>query len=207
MISFCWNSQARLAGLAVRANYKITPKKITIPPARRDRAALIFMTGLAPCSRPTWLKEFEKRCCLRASRRKVPKMSTTSDPEPQPRQTLNLPAAATPPEVAVKNGSSPDKNVSGASRPGLSKRRLAVAFAVAALSDALAVVATLAPPVEWALDFVTALVLFMVLGRRWLLLPALVMEAIPGLWVFPFWLLVVGTIAVTGQIKPKLRVE
>jgi len=116
-------------------------------------------------------------------------MSTTPEPEPQPRQA------------------SPGKNVSGASLPGLSKRRLAVAFAVAALSDALAVVATLAPPVEWVLDFVTALVLYVVLGRRWLLLPALIMEAIPGLWVFPFWLLVVGTIAVTGQIKPKLRVE
>ena len=78
-----------------------------------------------------------------------------------------------------------------------------MALAVAALSDALAVVATLAPPVEWALDLVTALVLFMLLGRRWLLLPALILEAIPGLWVFPFWVLVVGAIAVTGQIKPK----
>ena len=34
-------------------------------------------------------------------------------------------------------------------------------------------------------------------------LPALIMEAIPGMWVFPFWVLVVGAIAVTGQIKPK----
>jgi hypothetical protein len=55
------------------------------------------------------------------------------------------------------------------------------------------------------LDLVTALVLFVLLGRRWLLLPALIMEAIPGLWVFPFWMLVVGAIAVTGQIKPKIK--
>jgi len=95
------------------------------------------------------------------------------------------------------------KEGSGAPLPGLSKRRLAVAFAAAAASDVLAVAVTLAPPVEWALDLVTALVLFAVLGRRWLLLPALIMEAIPGMWVFPFWVLVVGAIAVTGQIKPK----
>jgi lysylphosphatidylglycerol synthetase-like protein (DUF2156 family) len=132
-------------------------------------------------------------------------MSTPPEPEPQPRPTLNLPTAATPPEVATLNETSPGKEVSGASLPGLSKRRLAVAFIVAALSDVLAVLATLAPPVEWALDLVTALVLFVLLGRRWLLLPALIMEAIPGLWVFPFWMLVVGAIAVTGQIKPKIK--
>jgi hypothetical protein len=132
-------------------------------------------------------------------------MSTTPEPESQPRQNLNLPTAVTPPEITVVNEASPGKNVSGASLPGLSKRRLAVAFAVAALADVLSVVATLAPPVEWTLDFATALVLFVVLGWRWLLLPALIMEAIPGLWAFPFWLLVVGAIAVTGQIKPKIK--
>jgi lysylphosphatidylglycerol synthetase-like protein (DUF2156 family) len=133
-------------------------------------------------------------------------MSTPPEPEPPPRQTPDLPAAATPPVVTGMNEACRGKVVSDAFRPGLSKRRLAVAFAVAALSDVLAVVATLAPPFEWVLDFLTALALFLVLGRRWLLLPAPIMEAIPGLWVFPFWVLVVGAIAVTGQIKPKLRV-
>jgi lysylphosphatidylglycerol synthetase-like protein (DUF2156 family) len=99
----------------------------------------------------------------------------------------------------------PPKVVSGAPLPGLTKRRLGVAFAVAALSDALSVVFTLAPPLEWTLDLMTALVLFVLLGRRWLLLPALIMEAIPGLWVFPFWVLVVGAIAVTGRIKPGIK--
>jgi hypothetical protein len=132
-------------------------------------------------------------------------MSTTPEPEPPPRQALNLPPAAMPPVVTVVNEAFPGKDFSGASLPGLSKRRLAVAFVVAALSDVLAVLATLAPPVEWTLDLVTALVLFMLLGRRWLLLPALILEAIPGLWVFPFWMLVVGAVAVTGQIKPKIK--
>jgi hypothetical protein len=43
----------------------------------------------------------------------------------------------------------------------------------------------------------TALLLFMVLGRQWLLLPGLALEAIPG-GILPFWLLVVGAIAVLG---------
>jgi hypothetical protein len=51
---------------------------------------------------------------------------------------------------------------------------------------------TLAPPIVWAVDLGTALLLFMVLGRQWLLLPGLVLEAIPGVGVLPFWLLVGG---------------
>ena len=42
-------------------------------------------------------------------------------------------------------------------------------------------------------------------GRLWLLLPGLVMEAIPGVGVLPFWLLVVGAIAVWATARPKLK--
>ncbi len=63
---------------------------------------------------------------------------------------------------------------------------------------------TPAPPLAWAVDVVTALFLFLVLGRQWLLLPGLVLEAIPGIGVLPFWLLVVGAIAVFGTPRPKL---
>jgi hypothetical protein len=103
------------------------------------------------------------------------------------------------------DGTPSDGKVFGVLPPDLSKRRLAAAFAVAVVSDALSILATLAPPVEWASDITTAILLFLILGRRWLLLPALIMEAIPGLWVFPFWVLVVGAIAVTGQIKPAIK--
>jgi hypothetical protein len=51
----------------------------------------------------------------------------------------------------------------------------------------------------------TALLLFMVLGRQWLLLPGLALEAIPGLGVLPFWLLVVGAIAVLGTPRPNFE--
>jgi hypothetical protein len=57
----------------------------------------------------------------------------------------------------------------------------------------------------WAVDVVTALLLFAVLGWQWLLLPGLVMEAIPGVAVLPLWLLVVGGIAVWGTPRPKVR--
>ena len=86
-----------------------------------------------------------------------------------------------------------------------SKKRLALAFAIAGISDAIGAFATPLPPIVWAVDLGTALLLFMVLGRQWLLLPGLALEAIPGLGVLPFWLLVVGAIAVLGTPRPKLE--
>ena len=80
-----------------------------------------------------------------------------------------------------------------------------MAFIIAALADGLSVFLTLTPPVQWALDLATAILLFIVLGRQWILLPGLVMEAIPGLYVFPFWVLVVGAVAVWGTARPKLN--
>lgn len=87
--------------------------------------------------------------------------------------------------------------------PAAARRRLAAAFAVAAVSDVLSASLTFLAPVQWGVDLVTAGLLFLLLGRRWLLLPGLVAEAIPGLAVFPAWILVVGSIAVWGSVgKP-----
>jgi hypothetical protein len=86
-----------------------------------------------------------------------------------------------------------------------SRKRLALAFAIAGISDAIGAFATLLPPVVWLVDLGTALLLFMVLGRQWLLLPGLALEAIPGLGVLPFWLLVVGAIAVLGTPRPSFE--
>jgi hypothetical protein len=55
--------------------------------------------------------------------------------------------------------------------------------------------------VQWALDIGTAFLLFLILGRRWALLPGLIAEAIPGMGVFPVWILVVASIAVYDGIK------
>lgn len=84
-----------------------------------------------------------------------------------------------------------------------SKGRLGVALAIALISDVVGAFAALAPPLVWLVDLVTAILLFTVLGRQWLLLPGLVLEAIPGIGVAPLWLLVVGAIALWGTARPK----
>ena len=83
------------------------------------------------------------------------------------------------------------------------KKRLAMAFAVAVISDVLSAWLEFVPPLQWALDILTAGLLFVLLGRQWLILPGLIAEAIPGLAVFPFWVLVVGSIAVWGKISKR----
>ena len=83
--------------------------------------------------------------------------------------------------------------------------RLAFAFAVAGVSDLVGAFASVAPPIGWAVDVVTAALLFVVLGWQWLLFPGLVLEAIPGVGVLPFWLLVVGAIAALGTPRPRLE--
>jgi hypothetical protein len=85
------------------------------------------------------------------------------------------------------------------------RARIAIAFAVAAVSDFFSIWATVAPPVQWAIDGATALLLFLILGRRWALLPGLIAEAIPGMGVFPVWVLVVVSIAIYDGIKKPLK--
>jgi hypothetical protein len=87
----------------------------------------------------------------------------------------------------------------------LSNKRLGLALAIAVLADVLGAFVTLAPPMVWAVDLVTAILLFMVLGWNWLLLPGIIMEAIPGVSVLPLWVLVVATIAIWGTARPKLQ--
>jgi hypothetical protein len=82
--------------------------------------------------------------------------------------------------------------------------RLVLAFVIAGVSDVIGAFVSLAPPIGWAIDFVTAALLFVVLGWQWLLLPGLVLEAIPGIGILPFWVLVVGAIAVLGTPRPRI---
>jgi hypothetical protein len=86
-----------------------------------------------------------------------------------------------------------------------SRAILALAIGAAAVSDALSIWITFAPPFQWALDLATAFLLFLIFGRRWVLLPGLVMEAIPGMGVFPWWLLVVLSIILYDGIKKPTR--
>ncbi len=79
--------------------------------------------------------------------------------------------------------------------------KIAIAFGVAAVSDLLSIWVGLALPLQWTVDLATAIILFLVLGRRWALLPGLIAEAIPGLGIFPIWLLVVLSIILYDGIK------
>ncbi len=81
------------------------------------------------------------------------------------------------------------------------RAKMALAFGVAAVSDVLSIWLTFAPPFQWALDLATAFILFLIFGRRWALLPGLAMEAIPGMGVFPWWVLVVLSIILYDGIK------
>jgi len=79
--------------------------------------------------------------------------------------------------------------------------RMAMAFGVAGVSDVLSMWLTFAPPFEWALDMATAFALFLILGKRWALLPGLIAEAIPGMGIFPVWVLVVLSITIYDGIR------
>src|SRR6516162_31441 len=115
-----------------------------------------------------------------------------------------MPATMTPPLAE------PSKQPGSAQTPSsntlkFSKKQLALAFVIAGTSDAIGAFITLLPPIGWVADLATALLLFMVLGRQWLLLTGLAQDALPGLGVLPFWLLVVGAIAVLGPPRPRFE--
>lgn len=69
------------------------------------------------------------------------------------------------------------------------------ALLIAVLSDALGFGVALMPPIQWLLDGVTAVVLFVQLGFSWGLLLALAVEVVPALALFPAWTLVVLALA------------
>lgn len=107
---------------------------------------------------------------------------------------------------AASNQPLPSPSSPAQARPlAFSKTRLGLALGIAAVADALGAFGASVPPAVWAVDLVTAILLFAVLGWRWLLLPGLIMEAIPGVSALPFWLMVVGAIAVWGTARPKLK--
>jgi len=83
----------------------------------------------------------------------------------------------------------------------VSRARFAIAFGVAAISDFISMWTELVPPIQWAVDLGTAGLLFLLLGRIWALLPGLIVEAIPGMGIFPVWVLVVMSLIVYDEIK------
>lgn len=83
--------------------------------------------------------------------------------------------------------------------------RIVPALLVALIADTLSLIFSLALPVEWTIDVLAAVSLFVILGARWPLLPALLMEAVPGLAMLPTWLLVVSWIVFAGRTPATRR--
>jgi hypothetical protein len=98
-----------------------------------------------------------------------------------------------PPVVIVERGELIPKRMSWG--------RLALALGVAGLSDIISFWTEFVPPVQWVVDVSTAFLLFLILGRRWALLPGLIAEAIPGMAIFPVWILVVLSIFVYDEVR------
>lgn len=75
------------------------------------------------------------------------------------------------------------------------------AILVALASDALGFGVVLLLPLQWMLDSVTALAIWALLGFRWYLLPALAIEVVPALELFPAWTLAVAAYAAAEPAK------
>jgi hypothetical protein len=98
--------------------------------------------------------------------------------------------------------------VVGGALPGVSRRRKAIALALAAASDLAQVALSpafaegAASPFELALDAATALVILLVVGFRWRLAIALAAELVPGVDLFPTWTAVVASLPVQPKPEP-----
>ncbi len=130
-------------------------------------------------------------------------MSSPPHPEGDPRTLSPAHSAPHPPPSAPP--ADPKVPLGGRNALRFTRQQLILAVAIAAASDLLCAFVVFAPPLVWAIDVATALLLFAVLGWHWLLLPGLIFEALPGFAVVPFWLLVVAGIVLWGTARPKLK--
>ena len=85
-------------------------------------------------------------------------------------------------------------------------RQRITALAIAIVSDIVNAIFTWAPPIVIGIDVVTAVLLWLVLGRPMVLLPVFIAEALPGVSVVPFWTSVAGGLAFFGRIPGRGRV-
>jgi hypothetical protein len=69
------------------------------------------------------------------------------------------------------------------------------AMILGAISDAISFGLAFSGPFEVAADLITAVALFAILGFRWPLFIPLVVEAIPGVAVFPTWVVAIAAMA------------
>ena len=112
----------------------------------------------------------------------------------------------TPPEQ-VQAKRVPGTAIAGSPAPSplhthapVASTRFILAFIVAIASDIVSLLTEIVPPLQLAVDGVTAFLLFLSLGRN-LAHPSrdLIAEAIPGIAAFPSWIFVVLAIFATDR--------
>lgn len=84
--------------------------------------------------------------------------------------------------------------------PNISKWRFILAFLVALTAD------TVGAPLgsfNIVFDVFVAIILIVILGFNWMIIPALLVECVPGLGVFPTWAMAIMAIAGWKTIKHK----
>ncbi len=84
---------------------------------------------------------------------------------------------------------------------GITAWRFVLAFCVAVAADTVGLLFGEALVVVF--DVVVALILLFVLGFNWILIPALLAEAIPGVGLFPTWALAVLAVAGLNTFNTK----
>ena len=81
--------------------------------------------------------------------------------------------------------------------------RFALAFVVAVAADAVLAAAVFTGPIAIVGDVVVALLLCGIVGFNWIFVPTLLVEAVPGLNLFPTWTLAVLALAGIRAIRHK----
>lgn len=81
--------------------------------------------------------------------------------------------------------------------------RFILAFVVAVLADVILTAFALIEPLEIVADTMVALILCSILGFNWVYVPALLIEAVPALNIFPTWTLAVLVLAGIKVMKHK----
>lgn len=120
--------------------------------------------------------------------------SEDKDPKPAPKD-VPLEIVNDVPDGAQRGGGTSDDST-GSSRVGTSPFRFGLSLLIGALADWL----ELLFPFAWVpIDCVTAAVFFMLWGLRWETALVLIPELIPGLNVFPSWLLLAFYLGQKGR--------
>ena len=76
-----------------------------------------------------------------------------------------------------------------------------LALGIAMISDFLSFGFIWAIPIEWLIEVITVIIFLVILGFKWPLFIALVIETIPAIQIFPSWTLAILALAGMEDVK------